>query len=449
VVAAGRTVGATVARVPGRRAPLIAAAIAVVVAAVVVVLLLRGGDDDKPKRVAGAEPLAYVPAGTADVVFDLDTREPLVALAVEQLAPRITQGALSADQAHALVGGRAAVALDGGKAWLAFATQAPAPRPGKGAAAAARNGVVLVAPSAADLTSAEAAARAPSARYARATFDKRFAGLPAPAGARVAFDARTLLAQRSPQAANTAWGRSLRDGAAVLTTNGPEVRVPFRVAADPIGLKPADLPLATGPQPPQARGSAPLVLGLRAPAQTLAFARQAGLLQQLDLLDQPPRFLKPDLNDLGPNGTVTSSGLDLEHLTARFEPPDPDDWATKLGRIDTLAGIAGKAVLGGLKIDHRDGAYTLTDNGELVARAGVYGRALVLSNDPTANLRAAAAAPAAPTPPGAAGALTARLRSSVLATQIPELIRARIGDLTAWGRAELTGVTGELRLALR
>jgi hypothetical protein len=106
-------------------------------------------------------------------------------------------------------------------------------------------------------------------------------------------------------------------------------------------------------------------------------------------------------------------------------------------------------VLGDLSIDHRDGAYALTQGGELIARAGVYGRALVLSNDPAANLRAAAAAPTTPLPPGAAGALTARLRSSVLATQIPELIRARVGDLTAWARAELTGVTGELRLALR
>jgi hypothetical protein len=432
-----------------RRAPLLLAALALLAGVLAVVLLLRGGKEDRSERAARAEPLAFVPAGSADVVFDLDTREPLVALAVEQLAPRVTNGALSADQAHALVGGRAAVAIDAGKAWLAFSTDAPAPRPTRGAVSAARDGVVLVAPSAADLNTAEAAAHAPSAKYARATFDRRFAGLPAAAGARVAFDPKTLLAQRSPEAANSAWGRSLRDGVAVLTTSGPEVRVPFRIAADPVGLEPKDLPLATGPQPPQARGSAPLVVGLRDPAQTLAFARQAGLLQQLDLLDQLPGFLKPDLTNLGPNGTVTSTTLDLDHLTARFEPPDPGDWATKLGRIDTLAGLAGKAVLGGLSIDHRDGAYTLTNDGELVARAGVYGRALVLSNDPTADLRAAAAAPAAPTPPGAAGALTARLRSSVLATQIPELVRARVGDLTAWARAELAGVNGELRLALR
>ena len=432
-----------------RRAPLLLAALALLAGALAAVVLLRGGGDDSPKRAARAEPLAYVPAATADVVYDLDTREPLVGLAVEQLAPRVTHGALSVDQAHALVGGRVAVALNAGKAWLAFATDAPAPRPTNGAAAAARDGVVVVAPSPADLKAAEASASAPSAKYARATFDKRFAGLPAAAGARVAFDPKPLLAQRSPQAANTAWGRSLRDGAAVLTVAGAELGVPFRITADPVGLSAADLPLATGPQPPQARGSAPLVAGLRDPAQTLAFARQAGLLQQLDLLDQLPGFLKPDLTNLGPNGTVTSSALDLTHLTARFEPPDPGDWETKLGRIDTLAGLAGKAVLGGLSIDHRDGVYTITNNGRLIARVGVYGRALVLSDDPNANLRAAAAAPAAPTPPGAAGALTARLRSSVLATQIPELIRARVGDLTAWARAELTGVTGELRLALR
>ena len=92
------------ATVPGRRALLIAAAL------VVVAVVGRGrccccaeATTTGLAKAARSEPLAYVPAGSADVVFDLDTREPLVALAVEQLAPRVTDGALTADQVHALV----------------------------------------------------------------------------------------------------------------------------------------------------------------------------------------------------------------------------------------------------------------------------------------------------------------------------------------------------------
>jgi hypothetical protein len=438
-----------VAAVLRRRAPLIAAAVALVAAVLALVFLLRGGNDGGPRAPARAEPLAFLPEGTGDVVFDFDTREPLIALVVEQLAPRVTNGAVTAEQVHPLLGGRAVVVTGNGKAWLAFASDAPAPRPRKGAAAAARDGVVVVAPTAADLRTSLARARQPTARYARATFDRRFAGLPPPAGARVAFDPQALLSSRAPQIAGTRWARSLRDGAAVLTTSGNELRVPFRIQADPVGLTPADLPIATGPNPPQMRGSAPLVIGVRDPAHMLAFARAAGLLPVLDVVDRVPGIVRPDLTALGPNGTLTSRSLDLSHLTVRTEPPDPGDWETKLRLLNTFGDIAGRVGVSGFGIDRHDGVYAFSQDGELAGRAAVYGRTLMLSNDPKADLRAAAAAPAASVPPGAAGALTARLRPSVLATQIPALIRDRIGDITAWARAELTGVTGELRLALR
>jgi hypothetical protein len=133
-----------------RRAPLLVAALVLVVGIVALVLLLRGGGDDKGRTATRAEPLAYLPAG-GDVVFDLDTRAPLVGLAVEQLAPRLNGHALSAGQVRPLLGGRAVVALSGERAWLVFATDAPAPRVGNGAAAAKRDGVVVVAPSRADL----------------------------------------------------------------------------------------------------------------------------------------------------------------------------------------------------------------------------------------------------------------------------------------------------------
>jgi hypothetical protein len=438
-----------VAPVLRRHAPFVGAAVALVAAAValVLVLALRGGDEAQQAPARG-EPLAYVPAG-GDYVFDVDTREPLLALAVEDLAPRLTHGAVTAEQVHPLLGGRAAISTAGGKAWLAFATDQPAPRPTRGAAAAARDGVVAIAPTAADLRAAMSAAGQPAARYARAAFDKRFAGLPRAASARLAFNPQRLLQQQAKQIAGTRWARSLKDGAAVLTTQGNELHVPFKVTADPVGVTPEDLPIATGPKPPQANGDAPLTIGVRDPAHTLAFARAAGLLPVLDTLDQLPGLVRPNLDDLGTNGTITSTGRDLSHITLRTEPPDPGDWATKLRLIDTIGSIASQVGGAGFGIDRHGDEYSFSQDGEVVARVAVYDKVVVLSNDPRADLKAAAAAPAAPTPPGAAGALTARLRSSVLATQIPALVRDRLGDVTAWARAELTGITGELGLALR
>jgi hypothetical protein len=443
----GSAAGAgTVASVLRRHGPLLIAALALVAAVVALVVVLANRGDDTDKKAAAGEPLAYVPAGSDDVVFDLDTREPLVALAVEELAPRLTNNAVTSEQLHPLLGGRAVVATHTGKAWLVFATDQPAPRPNGGAAAAASDGVVVIAPSRAELAASLHSARQPSAKYARASFDKRFAGLPAGAGARVAFDPRPLLAQRAPQIANTPWARSLRDGAAVLTTNGNELRLPFRITADPVGLEPDDLPIATGAAPPSARGKAPLIAGVRDPAHTLTFLRAAGLLPALDVLNELPGILRPDLNDLGPNGTVTSRALDLNRLTVRSEPAEPKIWST---RLKVIAGLAGKLGLSGARVEEHDGAYTITSDGKLVGRVGVFGDVLVLSNDPTADLRAAATAPPVPTPPGAAGALTARLNPNVLGGLIPSFVRDRLGDVTGWARAELTGVNGELRLAVR
>jgi hypothetical protein len=431
------------------RAPLLVSAVAVVAAVVAVVLLLRRGDDGGSRTGTRSEPLAYVPDGARDAVFDLDTSAPLVALGVEQLAPRLTGGALTAERVRPLLGGRAVIAMAGDRTWLMFVTDAPAPRLAKGAASAARDQMVVVARTRDDLKASLTAATQPAARYARATFDKRFAGLPSGAGVRLAFDARAQVAKRAAQLASTRWARSLRDGAAVLTTSGNGLNVPFRVTADPVGLRPEDLPIATGPAAPQARGRAPLTIGLRNPARTLRFVRDIGVLPDLDLVDQLPGFLKPNLDDLGENGTLTMPSLDLDHLTLRTEPPDPGDWATKLGRLDALSGLARQAGIADIKVDKSNGAYTLTQDGKLIARAGVYGHALVLSNDPRADLRAAAEAPAMPTPPQAAGALTARVNARTLTAQLPSILTDRLGDVTGWARAELTGLSGELRLAVR
>jgi hypothetical protein len=441
-------VGAENAMGRSRRSIIVAGLVAVAVAAIVAGVVVGGGREAAPRRAPpAADPLAFVPAD-ADAVFALDTGAPLVALAVEQLLPRVSARPLSAAQIGRLTGGRAAVAITGDRVWLAIATDAPAPRPAAGAAAAKRDGVVVVAPGPVALRAALDRAARPAARSARGTFARRFDGLPASSSARVAFDPRALLARAgSSQLAATPWARSLRDGAAVLSSAGDRLRVPFRLHGDPAAVGTADLPIAPGPVVPRARGRAFLVSGVRDPAQSLRFARSAGLLPGLDVVDRLPGFLRPDLGSLGPQGTVTTSDL-FGHVTLRTEPPDPGDWSTKLGRLDALSGLIRVIGLADVRIDRgADGAYAITEGRRLLVRAGVYGRVVVLSDDPRASHRAAA--PPVSPPPGAAGGLTFRLRPAGLRGRLPGLVLERLGDLTGWARAERAGMTGALEVRVR
>jgi hypothetical protein len=407
-----------------RRVAVVLAAALVVVAGVAAFLLLRG--DDKPaapKAPPAVDPLAFMPAG-ADVELDLDTAVPAVAVAAAELVPKLPGATVTAEQLRPLVGGRMAVATKDGKLWLAAVTSAPPP-PG----ATKRNGTVIVAPGAVVQTLG-----------ARAAFDKRLAGLPK-SPARVAFNPRVL----APQVANTTWGKALRDGAAALTIEGARIKLPFRLTSR--AVDPKDLPIATGTQAPATHGSAPVVAATRSPAQTLRFLREAGLLPALDVLERAPGFLKPDLDDLGPDATITTA--DAKVFTVRLTPPDPGDWTTKLDRLDALSGLIRFTGLANVKIDKRDGVYTIEQDGKLVARAAVYGRVVVLSTDPRADLRAAAGAPAKPPPPGAAGALTLNLSAALFASALPSLVQGRVGDVEGWARAEPTQVAGELGLRVR
>jgi hypothetical protein len=408
-----------------RRAPLVAAILALVAAAAMVAVLLRGGDQDRKRPQAPrADPIAFVPAERADLALDLDTRDALVVLAAQRLIPRVSS--LTPAQVTPLLGGRVAVATTPEGSYLAFSTDAPPPPGGE----RARGRVVVVAPRPAPLTPAPGARR---------RFDDRFAGLPPDGGVRAAFRPQSLL---PPRVASTRWGRSLRDGAAVVAE---DFRIPFLVHADPAGMLPGDLPIAPGATAPATHGQAPVVIGLRDPARSVAFARASGLVPALAIVDRLPGFLRPNLNDLGTDGTLTLPRLSPERMTLRAEPRNPGDWASKLGRLDALSGIASPVV--GLDVQERDGVYTLLQDGRVIVRAAVFGRVLMLSTDPAADLGTAAVASATPPPPGAAGGLTLHATAAALGPEVPALLRS--GTVTGWARAEPSGVSGELRPALR
>jgi hypothetical protein len=187
---------------------------------------------------------------------------------------------------------------------------------------------------------------------------------------------------------------------------------------------------------------------VRTPAQTLAFLRGAGMIPGLDALSRAPGFLRPDLANLGPEATITT---DLrQQITVRMTPPDPGDWATKLARLDALSGLIRFAGIADVRIDRAaDGAYTIQENGALAGRAGVYGKVVVVTTSPTADLRAAARRPVTPPPADAAGGLTVRVAANVFGPLLPALARGHVGGVSGWARVEATALTGELSVPVR
>lgn len=420
---------------------------AVLLAAGAVALIFRGGNDDAPPARPAADPLALLPA-QADATFDLDLRVPVVALVLGQVL-RDETGA----DVRIPFGARGALADRGGQRWIAVQVAPPADarriagvlrgRSSTRARIAVRDGVLLV---------ARGAALPRAARPgARAAFERRLARLPRRSGARVAFGPRALVARFSPRLAATAWARTLTDGAAALVVRANRLTVPFRMTGQPSRLR--DLPVAPGRTAPPTHGRAPIVVALRDPGHTLQVVRDAGLFEGLSVIDRLPGFLRPDLRALGRDGTLTTS--DRRTVVVRVTPRDAGDWSRKLGRLDALSGLARRLGIADVRIDREGDVYRIDQHGAFALRAGVFGRVLVLSNSPTADLRAAAAAPARRAPGGAAGALTAAIAPGVLYAELERRFRAniprdlvRLSALTGWLRAEPRVTAGALQLAV-
>jgi hypothetical protein len=474
-----------------RRLPAVAAAaVALMAVAVVAILLVRGGSKEKaPVRSADprAEALAYAPRN-ATAIIGVDTRSPLAGIVLQELVPRLTGGALSATDVQPLLGNEAVVALldsSGRRGQLSLVAEDPdtlralartLQRTGdykgaalysgpQGSAIAVRGAAVVAASDEATVRRALDIREDPSAHLTRAGFDTRLAGLPRTAPVRAVFDPRPLVAARVRGALRTKWGQALRDGAAVLLGGDRGLALPFRLQTDAARLTDADLPLATGSRPPQIRGNAPMLIGVRDLGRLLAFLRKADP-QRFAAIDRLqtglPAFLRLDVNRLigGLTADATISSFDLlKHLVIRTDPRDAGAFRTPLQRLSTLSGVLRRLGINNIQlVDEPGDSYRLIVDGKMVARAAVLGRTLVATNDPRAGLRAAATAPAVPAPPGAAGALTARLRGTAVRQFLTTtfglpaeatLLLDRVGDLTGWARAERDALSGELQLALR
>jgi hypothetical protein len=475
----------------GRRIAAFVVVAVVAFAALAIVLARGGGKDDTtpgPQSDTRAEALAYAPRN-APALIAVDTGSAGASLVLGALVPRVSGGALTANDVSPLLGNEAVIAILDPRtqraqlsivakdpdALRALARRLRAKGGYRGArlyagpqgAALAIKGDALVAGS--DEPTVRRALDTKASAQAHLTpplFDRRLAGLSTTADVRTVFDPkRIVVAQRLPGVLNTRWGRSLTNGAAVLAQGGAGLQLPFALQTDAARINDQDLPFATGPQAPQIRGRAPLLLGVRDLSRLIAFLRKAdpGRLGGLDTFQNGlPSFLRVDvnglLNGLRNEGTISSAD-GLAHFAARTDPPDPSDWAQPLQRLSTLSSVLQRLGIDNIKLsDEGANAYRLDVDQKLVARVGVFGRTLVFTDDTKTNLRATATAPPAPTPPGARGGLTLRMRASEGRRLLSDLfglpsgasaILDRLGDLTGWARAATDGVRGELQLGLR
>jgi hypothetical protein len=466
--------------------------VAVVAFAALAFVLARNTnkDDPTPTRQGDtrAEALAYAPRASPALI-GVDTGSPEASLVLGALISRVSGGALSANDISPLLGNEAVVALldpRTRRAQLSMVAKDPdalralarrLKRTGsykeatlysgpEGAAVAIKQDTLLAASDEPTIRRALDTRADPQAHLTPPAFDRRLAGLPTTADVRTVFDPkRVVVAQRLPGVINTRWGRSLTNGAAVLEEGGTGLRLPFALQTDASRINDQDLPFAPGPQTPKMNGDAPLLLAVRDLGQLIAFLRKVDP-QRLGGLDTfqngLPSFLRVNvsglLNGLTNDGTISSDD-GLDHFAARTEPPDPSDWRDPLERLSTLSGVLQRLGIDNVKLtDEGANAYRLDVDGELAARAGIFGPTLVLTDDGDTNLRSTAQAPQAPAPPGARGGLTLRMRASEGRRLLTDLfglpqdagaILDRLGDLTGWARAATDSVRGELDLGLR
>jgi hypothetical protein len=472
-------------------------AVAVAAIAVATVLIARGGSKDEPAPTSQgdtrAEALSYAPRSSPALV-GVDTGSAAASLVLGALVPRVSGGALSANDVSPLLGNEAVVAVldprtqraqlsmvakdpDALRALTRHLAKAGAYngaslyRAAQGAVLAVKGDAVVAASDEPTVRRAIDTAANGANHLTPAQFDARLAGLPKAADVRAVFDPkRVVVATRLPGVLTTRWGRSLTNGAAVLQEGGPGLQLPFVLQTDAARINDADLPFGTGTTPPQMHGRAPLLIGVKDFARFIAFLRKADpqRLGGLDSLQNGlPSFLRVNIDGLlgGLTGDGTVSSDDgLAHFAARTDPPNPDDWRTPLNRLSTLSSVLQSLGIDNVKLSEEPGAgdaYRLEIDGKLTARVGIFGPTLVITDAATTDLRATANAPAVPPPPGAAGGLTLRLKASEGRRLLGSLfgiganddsanvILDRFGDLTGWASAATDGVRGTLQLGLR
>ncbi|HSS57013.1 MAG TPA: DUF3352 domain-containing protein, partial [Solirubrobacteraceae bacterium] len=213
---------------------LIAVAVAAIVVATVVIARSGSNDEQAPTSQGDtrAEALSYAPRN-APALVGVDTGSAAASLVLGALVPRVSGGALTANDVSPLLGNEAVVAvLDPRtqRAQLSMVAKDPDAlraltrrltkagtyhgatlyRAAQGAALAVKGDTVVAASDEPTVRRAIDTATNGAHHLTPAQFDARLAGLPKTADVRAVFDPkRVVVATRLPGVLDTRWGRSL------------------------------------------------------------------------------------------------------------------------------------------------------------------------------------------------------------------------------------------------
>jgi hypothetical protein len=305
----------------------------------------------------------------------------------------------------------------------------------------------------------------------RAVFEQRLGPLRGPALVRIAAQPRALIGDH---VRGVPFVDALRNGAVALRLEEPGVRLRVHLATDPTRLRPDQLPLAPGGQPPSpAPGLADASAGIRDLSQTIDVLDQASGKVDLPFLASAQRAIATFDRVKGPLrvfGRIDADAALLDQLTGtttitregrgivlRAELRDGGPLRTALGRIAAIPDfLVDAANITNLDLDRSgDDAFLLKQDGRPLLRVAVLGTTLVASTDVSIGLRAVAArAPQRVDRPGAlafhagAGAIQDELVRRLGLPGLARLFLGAIGDLNGSVRSEVGGTDLDATLAL-
>ena len=342
-------------------------------------------------------------------------------------------------------------------------------RTSSGEAATIHDGVLVVAPSTASLNQALARAGG-SDHMTSSEFNGRLGGLRSDALVKVGGDLQALISQSAGggTARRIPWVNALQTFGATVAADGDGIAIDFNVKTDPAGVKPTDVPLASGSSsPPVVSRPGEIGVGVRGLNQTIAFVEAAaqainpGSLGRLNSSFQriAGRYgvdVNRDVFGQLTGNTAFSVALG-GGFAMRADVQNPAAFRQTLSKLSPaltqFAAGAGLRNASLVKPGHGNPFYALAGSNGKRYVFGVVGNVFVLATDSARAAQFAAESPAQV--PGANGALAILADSRSLVAEalksskqagLASLFTAPLGQLTGSVSSSTSGLTGHLKL---